>query len=260
MPRMSRGRMHTSFFHVIIQGINKEFIFQKRQYKNKFFQLMKTEKENYGVEIISYVIMSNHVHLLIYVEDITELSRFMKKINEDFARYYNYMENRVGYVFRDRFLSEPITNQKYLLHCISYIHNNPVKANIVKKCKDYKFSSYCDYINKTNFVNEKIIKLVFGAEGLILSDYENLHFNNKYYFAENESNLKENMNEIISEIEGRYRSKWSELIKYNYILEKIGPEIKERIKISNYELARYLRIHRHKLERILLRHNKQEEN
>ena len=170
------------------------------------------------------------------------------------------MENRVGYVFRDRFLSEPITNQKYLLHCISYIHNNPVKANIVKRCKDYKFSSYCDYIHKANFVNEKIIKLVFGAEGLILSDYENLHFNNKYYFAENESNLKENMNEIISEIEGRYRSKWSELIKYNYILEKIGPEIKERIKISNYELARYLKIHRHKLERILLRHNKQEEN
>ena len=121
MPRMSRGRMHTSFFHVIIQGINKEFIFQKRQYKNKFFQLMKTEKENYGVEIISYVIMSNHVHLLIYVEDITELSRFMKKINEDFARYYNYMENRVGYVFRDRFLSEPITNKKYFkIHWFKY--------------------------------------------------------------------------------------------------------------------------------------------
>lgn len=257
---MARGAMNTSFFHVIIQGLNKELIFGKEQYKNKFFELLKTNKKKYCVEIISYVIMSNHVHLLLYVEKINEMSSFMKKINEDFARYYNYMENRVGYVFRNRFLSEPITNQKYLLHCISYIHNNPVKANIVQRCKDYRFSSYCDYISKTNFVNEKIIKLIFGTESLILSDYENLHSNNKYYFAENESNLKENMIEIISEIEMRYKSKWNELIKYNCMLERIGPEIKERIKISNYELARYLKIHRHKLERILLKHNKQDKS
>lgn len=254
MSRRARGMNYTSFFHVIVQGINKEFIFENKQCKNKFFQLMKTEKENYSVDIIAYAIMSNHVHLLIYVEDIKELSNFMKKINEDFARYYNHIKNRVGYVYRDRFLSEPITNQKYLLHCISYIHNNPVKANIVKRCKDYKFSSYNDYIYKTNFVNEKIIELVFGTKTLILNDYKSLHVSNKYYFAEYESKLKENMHEIICEIEKRYSNKWSELIKYNYVLEKIGPEIKERIRISNYELARYLKIHRHKLERILLRY------
>ena len=253
MPRRARENLNTSFFHVIVQGINKEFIFEKDQYKDKYFKLLKETKEEHTIDIISYVIMSNHVHLLLHTDEIKELSDFMKKINEDVARYYNYFENRVGYVYRDRFLSEPITNQKYLLHCISYIHNNPVKANMVQKCEDYKYSSYNDYINKTNFINDNIVKMVFGSENINIEDYEVLHNNNKYYFAEDKDMLRENMNEIISEIESRYEKNWNELIKYNYILEKIGPEIKARIRISNYELARYLKIHRHKLERMLIK-------
>lgn len=253
MPRRARENMNASFFHVIVQGVNKEFIFDKTQYKNKYLKLLKEEKKQYSIDIIAYAIMGNHTHLLLHTEKINELSSFMKRVNEDFARYYNYAENRVGYVYRDRFLSEPIMNQKYLLHCISYIHNNPVKANIVKKCANYKYSSYNDYINRTNFIDDNIIELVFGSKTIVLEEYKALHSESKYYFAEYRDMLEENMKEIILDIEKRYEKEWGELIKYNYILEKIAPEIKERIKISNYELAKYLKIHRHKLERILMK-------
>ena len=251
MPRRARESFNTSFFHVIVQGVNKEFIFEKEIYKKKFFDLLKETKQKHTIDIIAYAIMSNHAHLLIHTESVNELSHFMKNVNEDYARYYNFFENRVGYVFRSRFLSEPITNEKYLLHCISYIHNNPVKANIVRRCENYKYSSYNDYINKTNFINEEIIKLVFGTSDIILDDFIALHCKNTYYFSEYKDMLKENMQEIISSIENKYKKSWNELIKYNYILDQIAPEIKERIRISNYELARYLKIHRHKLERIL---------
>ena len=175
MPRRSRESLNTSFFHVIVQGVNKEFIFSKETYKEKYLKLLKAAKSKFVIDIIAYTIMSNHVHLLIHADNINELSGFMKKVNEDFARYYNYKENRVGYVFRDRFLSEPITNRKYLLYCISYIHNNPVKANLVKECKDYKYSSYNDYINKTRFTNSRIIKMVFENKLLDMNAYQKLH-------------------------------------------------------------------------------------
>ena len=79
----------------------------------------------------------------------------MQKTNGVYAKYYNYMNERVGYVFRDRFISEPIMNQRYFIQCIKYIHLNPVKANIVKKCEDYKYSSFNFYLkNKEEIINK----------------------------------------------------------------------------------------------------------
>ena len=143
MPRHARKYLETSFFHVMVQGINKEYIFRKEQYKNMYVNLLKKYIKNIDLKIISFCIMSNHVHLLAKVEDIKILSSFMLKVNSAYAKYYNYMEGeRVGYVFRDRYKSEPILDRRQLIRCIKYIHENPVKAGIVKYPKDYNFSSY----------------------------------------------------------------------------------------------------------------------
>ena len=233
MPRRARKNLSTSFFHVIVQGINKEYIFDKNEYKDKYLLLLKESKIKNDIDIISYSIMSNHSHLLLHTEHTSELSSFMKNINEEFARYYNYKENRVGYVFKNRFLSEPITNQKYLLNCISYIHNNPVKANIVKDCKDYKYSSYNDYIKKCGFINDNIMEMIFGSKILNLKDFEILHSNKSYYFMEYNNTIEENIKEIIEEYEIRYLKRWEEIITERSNIEKIVVEIKERMKIPN---------------------------
>lgn len=136
--------MKSSFFHVIIQGHKKEYIFRKERYIYQYVKLIRKYIKETNLTIIAYCIMQNHVHFLIQVKDnIEELSKFFHKLNTMYARYYNYMEEgRVGHVYRDRFLSEPITSHRYLVQCIKYIHFNPVKAKIVKRCEDYKFSSY----------------------------------------------------------------------------------------------------------------------
>ncbi len=59
----------------------------------------------------------------------------MRNLNQSFSQYYNKLNDRVGTIFRNRFQSEVITDQKYLQNCISYIHNNPVKACI---CKNFR--------------------------------------------------------------------------------------------------------------------------
>ena len=77
--------------------------------------------------------MNNHAHFLIYTQDLEDFSKFMHRVNLIYAQKYNKEKNRCGVLFRNRYESEPIYNEKYLINCIKYIHDNPVKAGIVKK-------------------------------------------------------------------------------------------------------------------------------
>ena len=157
MARKARKYKNASFFHIIVQGIDKESIFRYKRYKNEYKRLMDRELEKSNNIIESYCIMDNHAHFILKVDKIEEISALMQKINSAYAIYYNYMENgRVGYVFRDRFLSEPITNRTYLINCIKYIHNNPVNARMVEHCEEYEFSSYKDFLKTLNNDNRDV--------------------------------------------------------------------------------------------------------
>ena len=180
MPRESRNLIGSAFIHNMVQGINKEYIFQREEEKYKYIELMKKYSEKYQVAVISYCIMDNHAHILTFSENIQNISLFMKETNTEFAIYYNKTKNRVGYVFRNRFSSKLIYNQKYLLKCIKYIHMNPVKAGISTKEEAYRFSSYKNYISKSGNVNNKLLEIVFNNEKdylkiMNLINYESLN-------------------------------------------------------------------------------------
>ena len=251
MARRSRESLSTSFFHVIVQGINKEYIFEQNKYKEKYLKILKSRKEKYNLDIVSYCIMSNHAHILIHTDSINNLSMFMKRINEDYARYYNYVEKRVGYVFKGGFLSEPITDYKYLLNCIAYIHKNPVKANMVEKCEYYPYSSYNDYLRNVSFLNENLCELIFGSKKIDKEKFKQMHFSNKYYFMENIDMTDENMMEIIIDYENEYSKDWNEIIANKDDIENIVLEIKKRISISNRNLAKYLNVNRSTINKII---------
>lgn len=118
--------------------------------------------------------MDNHAHILIYTENINQLSMFMQNINSKFALYYNKDIDRVGYVFRDRYNSQYINSKRYLLNCLNYIHMNPVNANIVRKPEDYKYSTYNDYINNTGIVNDIVLDKIFDGEKNYLDIFLNI--------------------------------------------------------------------------------------
>jgi REP element-mobilizing transposase RayT len=150
MPRRARREHETSFFHVIVQGIEKKFIFNRKEYIERYIDLLFYEKEkNKKVRILAYCIMNNHAHILLGVENVKSLSEYLRVVNARYAMFYNNKEQRVGYVFRDRYKSEPIYNHDYLYKCLAYIHLNPVEAGMVDEPNMYKYSSYNDYIKKT---------------------------------------------------------------------------------------------------------------
>ena len=145
MSRIVRKMLQGQVFHVMSQGINREYIFEQSKDKEKYFKLMKKYTKEFNIHLIAYCIMHNHVHLLIKTEKIDYVSNFMRMVNGKYAIFYNQKYNRVGFVFRGRFKSKVILSEKSLYQCIKYIHMNPVKANIVKKEEEYEFSSYKDF-------------------------------------------------------------------------------------------------------------------
>ena len=162
MPRIPRNVIDTSFFHIMCQGNNKEFIFKNEEDISTYKRLIKKYK-NDDMEVIAYCIMNNHAHLLLYVNNIKVLTKFMHKVNTVYGIYYNKKYDKVGYVFRDRFKSEPICSRYYLLKCIDYIHLNPVKANLCKYPEMYEYSSYKEYFGKKYIISDKGINLAFNS-------------------------------------------------------------------------------------------------
>lgn len=160
----------------MVQGVNKEYIFnddaEKQKYKSLLFDTLKKFEE---IKLVAYCIMSNHAHMLIYTESIDNLSNFMKSINVSYSMYYNRRNDRVGVLFRNRFESQPIINIRHLYNCIVYIHNNPVKAGIAQNVAQYKYSSYKGYIDGS--IDSEIIALVFGSKDRYLETFHNIHKN-----------------------------------------------------------------------------------
>lgn len=142
MSRIPRNYIKTSFFHVITQGINKSYIFERAEDIKYYIKIMYQLTKEQKIKIIGYCIMSNHAHMLIETEEIKELSKYMQRLNTKYGKYYNKKYNRVGYVFRDRYRAQGIYTEKYLYNCLRYIYNNPVKAGICKNAKDYPYSNY----------------------------------------------------------------------------------------------------------------------
>ena len=245
MPRISRKNLNTSYFHLIVQGINKEYIFKKEEYIKEYKNLIISNLTKYNVKIIAYCIMNNHAHILLYTEEIEKMSEYMKSINTSYAKYYNKNENRVGFVFRNRYESEPIYEQRYLLNCIAYIHNNPVKAKMVDSVEKYKYSSYKDYIFRNGIVTEDTIRLVFGSSKGYIDIYKEIHKKNYKFkdYVENEEYKEKyeilkgmNFNEIILN-----KEKLKETINELVMEQKIPiNKVSDLLGISRFKISRII--------------------
>lgn len=183
MPRLPRSYIKTSFFHVITQGINKSYIFEKAEDIKYYIKIMYHLTKEQKIKIVGYCIMNNHAHMLIETEEIKELSKYMQRFNTKYGKYYNKKYNRVGYVFRDRYRAEGIYTEEYLYNCLKYIYNNPVKAGICKKAEDYPYSNYkridkelnenytfIDVDDNDENMGEEIIKKFLKENGIELID------------------------------------------------------------------------------------------
>jgi len=146
MPRTARVAPKEHVYHVLTRGNNRQNVFEDGDDFRRYLEQLVSYKEKYHFKLYHYVMMTNHVHLVIEpLEEGGGLSEIMKGINLVYARHYKRKYSHTGHFWQDRYKSIIISKDRYLLACGSYVELNPVRAKMVEDPKDYTWSSYRAY-------------------------------------------------------------------------------------------------------------------
>lgn len=131
--------------HVVCRGNNRQNVFYSDSDKLKYYMLLKDLKTENGIDVFHYCLMDNHIHSILSPKPQNTLSRFMKQVNLAYFHYYRKLKGYFGHFWQDRFKSNIIDTDSYLLQCGKYIELNPVRAGLVSRPEEYPFSSYAFY-------------------------------------------------------------------------------------------------------------------
>jgi putative transposase len=145
MARLPRLCIAGYVHHVIHRGNNRQAIFLDDRDNNFFLALLTKALVDFTCELNAYVLMGNHVHLLITTKTTESLPLLMQSIGRDYAGYFNKRYSRTGTIWEGRYRSSVIDTDRYLLTCMVYIDLNPVRAGMVRTAGEYPLSSYRHY-------------------------------------------------------------------------------------------------------------------
>lgn len=166
MPRLARKTSNSGYMHVIVRGIGKQILFEETADFSLFIELLEKYSQETCVTVCAYCLMGNHVHLLL-LDAYGNIASLMKKLGVTYARYFNDKNGRTGHLFQDRYISEPVETEAYLVSVFRYILQNPQKAGIAATDR-YRWSSYYCYGARDSFVDTSILETLIGD----WSDYE----------------------------------------------------------------------------------------
>jgi putative transposase len=145
MARLARLTLPGYPHHIIQRGNNRQAIFAEPADYAALLGLLEESARKFGVAVHSYVLMSNHFHLLATPESAEAIPLAMQAVGRSYVRYFNRRQQRTGTLWEGRYKSTLIQTEKYLLTCMAYIDLNPVRAGMAAHPGDYPWSSYAHY-------------------------------------------------------------------------------------------------------------------
>jgi putative transposase len=142
MPRRARLSLPGIPWHIIQRGNNRSVCFYSEQDYRFYLHHLQELALRFGCAVHAYVLMTNHVHLLLTPEREDSASLLMKHLGQRYVQYINRSNQRSGTLSEGRFRSCLTQSEDYVLACYRYIELNPVRAGMVNQPKDYRWSSY----------------------------------------------------------------------------------------------------------------------
>ncbi len=151
MPRKPRFFLPDIPAHLVQRGNNRQAVFFAENDYRVYLGWLGEAAERNDCAIHAYVLMTNHVHLLVTPKDAAAISRMMQSVGQRYVPYVNHEYGRSGTLWEGRFKASLVQAQSYLLACYRYIEFNPVRAGMVAAPGDYPWSSYrCNALGERN--------------------------------------------------------------------------------------------------------------
>jgi putative transposase len=142
MPRRPRVFIPGMTQHIIQRGNNRADLFRRPSDFVVYVQCARQASLRWSLEIHAYVLMTNHVHLMVTAPSASALPRAMQAIGSRYVSYFNGQYSRTGTLFEGRYKSFVVDDENYWTACMRYIELNPIRAGLVRHPADYRWSSY----------------------------------------------------------------------------------------------------------------------
>jgi len=145
MPRAARIVIPGYPFHITHRGNNKQEIFHSVEDMRKYLHWFEEAKQKYGMRIISYCLMKNHVHFIALADHELSFARTINAVHMRYAQYFNLRNDRVGHLWQGRYYS-CILDNVHLLAAVRYVERNPVRSKMVMKPWEWAWSSAREHL------------------------------------------------------------------------------------------------------------------
>ncbi|WP_028672228.1 transposase [Saccharospirillum impatiens] len=142
MARLPRLYLPGCAQHVVQRGNNRDACFYDEADYKAYLTFLKDSAAKYQVAIHAFVLMTNHVHLLVTPGDAQGVGRMMQAQGRKYVQYFNYTYDRTGTLWEGRYKSTLVDADNYMLTVYRYIELNPVRARMVSHASEYPWSSY----------------------------------------------------------------------------------------------------------------------
>ena len=183
-----------AIYHLMHRGVRRTEIFSDEADYQVFLEILKVALDRYQCKSHAYCMMTNHIHLLLETSE-GEIGRFMKCLSERYAMYFNHKYQYRGHLFESRYKSCLVKEDSYFLQTSRYIHLNPVKARIVVKPEDYRWSSYQTMIAlKDDRITERNRTLAYFKDNSIVR-YRDFVEDIGHKYVAQEHEIKKSMEE-----------------------------------------------------------------
>jgi REP element-mobilizing transposase RayT len=144
MSRPWRIEYEGALYHLLSRGNEGNDIFENDRDRKIFLKAVGEMSERFAMRIYAYVLMGNHYHLMVKTER-ANLKKAMHWFGTTYTQRFNFRHSHKGHLFQGRYKSILVQNDAYLLQLSCYIHRNPLRAGIVKRLADFRWSSYLAY-------------------------------------------------------------------------------------------------------------------
>ena len=245
MARQWRIEFPGAIYHVISRGNGGQDIFLTDDDRETFLGLLEVLSGRFNIEIYAYVLMGNHYHVLLKTIE-ANLSKAMQWFGTTYTRKFNLNHHSNGHLFQGRFKSIIVENDAYLMRLSCYIHRNPLRAGIVDRIAEYKWSSYLFYGYKKK--GPDWLKTSVILDYLSKSDLYKAYRKKMQEYAEENQSVWEDVKhgliygsqDFVDKLKVRYLEgeKKIELPQHNSLFREFEPEIllKEAAGMLKYDI------------------------